>query len=590
MPSPESSSGRPGDDARPATGTAPSSAGGSPAPDADKSTLPPAAHLHLWQIQGVRDVVTILSLVGIVYLGYWMRSVTVPLLIALVLAYLFEPVVQRLCRFRGITRPGAVLIILLTVGVGVTVAGTLTIPRAIGETVNLVRQVRTGQFNQFADRLVEFAPEEMRTTLREFVGWFRGSAETKADPTDADGADTEKTETDAVSTPADGKTDPATPAKANEKPAEKVVEKGGEQANENANEKAAAAPPATTPKSAPDEKTNAATPKGATGEKPTASPSGTSDASDAPPPAGTARDTHDDREREEREAAARRAFEEDERVRAIVRAELDALGLAPLPEHDVAASAAPSGLARVGSAPWKILGALGSTVESVGQFLLWIVQLSLLAFLVPFYFYFFSVSFPMIVDFGRGLIPEKNRARWVELIAMMDRAVSGFVRGRIVIAGIMGAMFAIGWIFCGVPYAITLGLLVGAMSLVPYLGGVGLPLAVGFLLFDQLQLDPSMRMSWWAILLWPTVVFMIVQTVESYVLTPMIAGKATDLDPVTIVVAILAGGSVAGVYGMILAIPAAACGKILLREVILPRVRAWSRGEVSDPLPLEQKE
>jgi predicted PurR-regulated permease PerM len=580
QPPPDSSSRRPDRDARSAPDGSRPSPDDAAAPDGDHSTLPPAAQLHLWQIQGVRDVVTILALVGIVYVGYWMRSVTVPLLIALVLAYLFEPVVQRLCRFRGITRPGAVLIILLTVGVGVTVAGTLTIPRAIGETVNLVRQVRTGQFNQFADRLVEFAPEEMRTTLREFVGWFRGSAESKADgKTDpnADADDPSK----AGQTP-DPKADPSTDGAGDRK----ATTGDGAPGEKTAAPKA----PSDTDVTAKDPTTPAATsppptPAGApkTGSAATGTGAGTSST-------GVVRDLEDDREREEREAAARRAFEEDERVRAIVRAELDALGLAPIAEHDVAASAAPSGLARVGSAPWKILGALGSTVESVGQFLLWIVQLSLLAFLVPFYFYFFSVSFPMIVDFGRGLIPEKNRARWVELIAMMDRAVSGFVRGRIVIAGIMGAMFAIGWIFCGVPYAITLGLLVGAMSLVPYLGGIGLPLAVGFLLFDQLQLDPSMRMSWWAILLWPSVVFLIVQTVESYVLTPMIAGKATDLDPVTIVVAILAGGSVAGVYGMILAIPAAACGKILLREVVLPRVRAWSRGEVSDPLPLEQKE
>jgi predicted PurR-regulated permease PerM len=169
----------------------------------------------------------------------------------------------------------------------------------------------------------------------------------------------------------------------------------------------------------------------------------------------------------------------------------------------------------------------------------------------------------------------------------MDRAVSGFVRGRIVICAIMGLLFAIGWLICGVPYAITIGLFVGAISLVPYLGGIGLPLAVGLLFFDQLQLAPEARMAWWGMILWPTLVFVIVQSVEGYVLTPMIAGKATDLDPVTIVVAIIAGGSVAGVYGMLLAIPFAACAKILAKHLVLPRIRAWSRGEASDPLPIK---
>jgi predicted PurR-regulated permease PerM len=94
---------------------------------------------------------------------------------------------------------------------------------------------------------------------------------------------------------------------------------------------------------------------------------------------------------------------------------------------------------------------------------------------------------------------------------------------------------------------------------------------------------------WWVpVLLLPTAWFVFVQLVEGYVLIPMIAGKATGLDPVTIVVAVLAGGSVLGVYGMLLAIPLAACGRILFTEVLLPRIRAWTRGEISDPLPIER--
>jgi predicted PurR-regulated permease PerM len=169
----------------------------------------------------------------------------------------------------------------------------------------------------------------------------------------------------------------------------------------------------------------------------------------------------------------------------------------------------------------------------------------------------------------------------------MDRAVAGFVRGRIVICTIMGAMFAIGWQVCGVPYGIALGLLTGLLSIVPYLGGVGLPFAVALLVADQYGLPAETRMALWQMLFWPTLVFVVVQTVEGYLLTPVIAGKATNLDPVTIVVAILAGGSIAGVYGMLLAIPIAACGKIAARRLLLPRIQDWARGRVSDPLPID---
>jgi predicted PurR-regulated permease PerM len=99
-------------------------------------------------------------------------------------------------------------------------------------------------------------------------------------------------------------------------------------------------------------------------------------------------------------------------------------------------------------------------------------------------------------------------------------------------------------------------------------------------------LEPTQRMALWEMLLWPSLVFLVVQTIEGYLLTPVIAGKATNLDPVTIVVAILAGGSIAGIYGMLLAIPIAACGKIAARRLLLPRVKDWASGRVSDPLPI----
>jgi predicted PurR-regulated permease PerM len=169
----------------------------------------------------------------------------------------------------------------------------------------------------------------------------------------------------------------------------------------------------------------------------------------------------------------------------------------------------------------------------------------------------------------------------------MDAVVAGFVRGRIVVSLIMGVMLAVGWKIAGVPYSIVLGLVVGLFCAVPYLGAVGVPVAVGLLAFKELgAIDGGM--SWWAIILWPTIVYAVVQTIEGYVLIPMIAGKATNLDPVTILVVVLAGGSIMGIYGMLLAIPVAACVKIVCTDLLLPKIRACTSGEAADPLPLDR--
>jgi predicted PurR-regulated permease PerM len=211
------------------------------------------------------------------------------------------------------------------------------------------------------------------------------------------------------------------------------------------------------------------------------------------------------------------------------------------------------------------------------------------AVLIPFYFWFFSVSFPSAVEFLGSLVPEAQRARVFGLATEMDAAVAGFVRGRILIALGMGLMFAIGWWINGVPYALTLGMLAGVLSIAPYLGIVVLVPAIGLLAAQQLQIaDESQRLAWYWIFGGPPLVFVIVQSIEGYILTPIFSGKATNLGPVPIFVAVLAGASVAGLYGMLLAIPAAACAKILVRETVMPSLKRWTEGKSADFLPLDR--
>ena len=216
-----------------------------------------------------------------------------------------------------------------------------------------------------------------------------------------------------------------------------------------------------------------------------------------------------------------------------------------------------------------------------------IIHFAIMAVLIPFYFFFFSLWFPEVRAFASSLIPDDGKTKTITLLEKMDAAVAGFVRGRIVIAFIMAIVLAVGWMIVGVPYAILLGIGVGIFCAVPFLGLIGIPLSVGLLFLDQLGVQEAQRMAWWGIIVWPILVFAIVQALDAWVLTPLIAGRATNLDPVTIFVAVLAGGSVLGAYGMLLAIPVAACIKILIQERLLPKIHAWTRGEADDPLPFD---
>jgi predicted PurR-regulated permease PerM len=231
----------------------------------------------------------------------------------------------------------------------------------------------------------------------------------------------------------------------------------------------------------------------------------------------------------------------------------------------------------------------GDAVTFIGRLIGSAIYIAFLLFLIPFYFYFFSTSWPHLRRFVRETLPPKHFEDAYTLVEKMDLAISGFVRGRIVISAIMGVLLAIGWGICGVPYWMIVGLTTGVLCAVPYLGGAGLPLAIVLLWLGQGDLAPDQQMAWWGIILWPSLVFGVVQVIESYGLTPYIAGKATNLGPVSILVAVLAGGVVAGVYGMLLAIPVAACLKIVMTDALLPRVQRWARGQAQDILPIDEQ-
>ncbi len=233
------------------------------------------------------------------------------------------------------------------------------------------------------------------------------------------------------------------------------------------------------------------------------------------------------------------------------------------------------------------LRAAGAALTSAWTVLLAIVDAGFLLFLIPFYFYFLVLWYPEVVRFGAQLVPRDNRDATFSLLQEMDDVVSGFVRGRLLVSFLMGLMFSVGWWLVGVPYAFVLGMATGILSTVPFVGGIGAPIAIGLAVLARLELPELERAAWWMPVVLPAAVFGLVSAIEGWVLLPLIAGRATRLDPVTIVVAVLAGGALLGVYGMLLAIPLAACMKILVIRIVLPRLRAWTRGDAADPLPID---
>ena len=482
--------------------------------------------MHFWRIQSVRDILLIILVLGVVWLGYRMSAITVPLLVALGLAYLFEPVITRLqAQFRW-RRTAAVSLILGLFMIGIVLVAVPVSVVVVGQTASFVRNAATGRYAEGLDKAIAMLPEGPRADVQRGKDWvedalpwsariFGDEVQAKDDSPSGDPA-TERATT--------GSPDGASVNSAEATPDASASSRESEVASANATE------------------------------------------SDSIPPS------------------------QEQAIQAMVEAEVtrqladrgDPLGFLGGVDTSAASTSNPQKPWAFGTAAVDLVGAGARRLWGVA---LGVIELGLVVFLVPFYFFFFATAYPSVIEFVRGIVPREHEKTVFHLVGEMDRAVSGFVRGRLVISAILGTIFAIGWLIVGVPYSLALGLLVRIFCAVPYLSAIGVPIAITLLVVDQVSLPEADRYAWWGLLLWPTLVYMIGQSLDDWVLTPFMQGKATDLDPVSIVVAVLAGGTLAGLYGMLLAVPVAACVKILLRELLMPRIRAWAHGRARDPLP-----
>lgn len=158
-----------------------------------------------------------------------------------------------------------------------------------------------------------------------------------------------------------------------------------------------------------------------------------------------------------------------------------------------------------------------------------------------------------------SMVPRRSVARVRALRVELDSALSGFVRGQLTVAVILGTLYAIGLSIVGIDGSVVIGLLSGFLNMVPYVGttlGISLALLMAVLSF-----------SGWTPILGVVIVFVIANTLEGMVITPRIVGDKTGLSPVSVMLSILAGGEVFGFAGLLLGVPAAAVLKVLLGVV-----------------------
>ncbi|MEB2298941.1 AI-2E family transporter [Lysinibacillus xylanilyticus] len=176
---------------------------------------------------------------------------------------------------------------------------------------------------------------------------------------------------------------------------------------------------------------------------------------------------------------------------------------------------------------------------------------------VPFVLFYLLKDGKKLPSFIIKICPPRMRKEVTEILQDMDKQISSYVQGQILVSMCIGAMVTIGFLIIGMKYALLLGFLAMITSVVPYLGPV---IAITPAVIIALVTSPFMLIKL-------AIVWTVVQLIEGKFISPQIMGKSLSIHPITIIFVLLTAGSLFGVPGVILGIPGYAILKVLVTHL-----------------------
>ncbi|OGE78229.1 MAG: hypothetical protein A2751_03680 [Candidatus Doudnabacteria bacterium RIFCSPHIGHO2_01_FULL_46_14] len=178
----------------------------------------------------------------------------------------------------------------------------------------------------------------------------------------------------------------------------------------------------------------------------------------------------------------------------------------------------------------KTLGVVSSIVQLVGT--------------LVFTFYLISSEHGM-KNFVRSLVPYKHQAYVVGLTEKIQTKIGYWLLGQLVLSAFIFSFTFLGLLALGVKYALALALLAGLLEIVPYLGPILSAIPAVFVAFAE---SPTLAM-------FVIVLYILIQQTENYILVPKVMGRTIGTNPLLILLAVLIGFKIAGIIGLLMAVP-----------------------------------
>lgn len=217
------------------------------------------------------------------------------------------------------------------------------------------------------------------------------------------------------------------------------------------------------------------------------------------------------------------------------------------------------------AAAWDRIGAVTSGV----------LEAILVFFLAPVIAFYLLIDLPRVRENVVSLVPPANRNEVLYVSQELAGAVGGFLRGQLFVALIVGTLTSFGFWLIGLDFWLIIGMIAGLLNIVPFVGpwvGGTLGVMVGLV-------TGSLTTA-----LWAAVVAVAVQQIDNNFISPTVMRATVRLHPAVVILALILGGALGGLWGVLLAVPATAALKIVAGHLWRTRVLGQSWEEASDAM------
>jgi predicted PurR-regulated permease PerM len=206
------------------------------------------------------------------------------------------------------------------------------------------------------------------------------------------------------------------------------------------------------------------------------------------------------------------------------------------------------------------------TVREIGTR---VFEVGIIFLIGPIIAFYLLVDLPHIRRVSEDLVPPNAKEEVMVVAHRLNHAVGGFFRGQLAVALIVGIMVSIGLAIIGLPFWLIVGMIAGAFNVIPLIGPwVGAIPGIVIAFTTGGGVGQAIAVA---------IVMTVAQQIDNHFISPLVMQRAVNLHPAVVMLALLAGGTLGGFFGLLLAVPTAAVLKIILGHL-------WRTYVLNEPL------